>query len=555
MRNNQPVTQHEYDYPDDSTLMSTTDVDSRITYCNAAFIATSGYVHDELMGQPHNMVRHPDMPPAAFADMWATLKAGKSWTALVKNRRKNGDHYWVRANATPMLRDGQLTGYVSVRTKPARAEIEQAEALYAQMREGRLSGMKIYQGLLVRTGLLAPWSFVTQTMSVGWRLFLGLAGMWLIGILALVGAAWLVPGVFDHPWQAVALFAVLQTLALGVGTVALQRQIAAPLRQLAAQAQDVAAGNLKEHPGLDRVDEIGLIARSLNQAGLNLRALVDDVGVQVGGLSATSEQIAQGNHDLSARTEQTAASVEQTAASMEQITATVKQNAATATEAAALAQAASQSATHGGTVVQQVTQTMDGITQSSRKIADIIGVIDGIAFQTNILALNAAVEAARAGEAGRGFAVVASEVRSLAGRSAEAAREIKGLIGASVERVESGARQVEQARQSIQDIVDQVQRVAVLINEINNASVEQAEGVAQIGQAVAQLDQSTQQNAALVEESAAAAESLHGQALRLSEALAVYRVSAEQAPSARAAQPQRTQSTARAPLRLAAKAA
>ena len=555
MRNNQPVTQQEYDYPDDATLMSTTDVDSRITYCNAAFIETSGYSHDELMGQPHNLVRHPDMPPAAFADMWATLKAGKSWTALVKNRRKNGDHYWVRANATPMVRNGQLTGYVSVRTKPARAEIEQAEALYAQMREGRLTGRKIYQGLLVRTGLLAPWSYLRQTLSVGGHVFWGLGLMWLIGILALVGAAWLAPGVFDNPWQAVALFAVLLTLALGVGTAVLQRQIAAPLRQLAAQAQDVAAGNLRETPGLNRVDEIGMIARSINQAGLNLRALVDDVGVQVGGLSSTSEQIAQGNHDLSARTEQTAASVEETAASMEQITATVKQNAATATEATALAQAASESATRGGTVVQQVTQTMDGITQSSRKIADIIGVIDGIAFQTNILALNAAVEAARAGEAGRGFAVVASEVRSLAGRSAEAAREIKGLIGASVERVESGARQVEQARQSIQDIVDQVQRVAVLINEINNASVEQAEGVAQIGQAVAQLDQSTQQNAALVEESAAAAESLHGQALRLSEALAVYRVSAEQAPSARAAQPQRTQSTARAPLRLAAKAA
>ena len=551
MRNNQPVTQQEYDYPDDATLMSTTDVDSRITYCNAAFIETSGYSHDELMGQPHNLVRHPDMPPAAFADMWATLKAGKSWTALVKNRRKNGDHYWVRANATPMVRNGQLTGYVSVRTKPARAEIEQAEALYAQMREGRLTGRKIYQGLLVRTGLLAPWSYLRQTLSVGGHVFWGLGLMWLIGILALLGAAWLAPGVFDHPWQAVALFAVLQTVALGVGTVALQRQIAAPLRQLAAQAQDVAAGSLRETPGLNRVDEIGMIARSLNQAGLNLRALVDDVGMQVGGLSASSEYIA----NSISRTEQTAASVEQTAASMEQITATVKENAATATEASTLARAASASAAHGGAVVQQVKQNMDGITQSSRKIADIIGVIDGIAFQTNILALNAAVEAARAGEAGRGFAVVASEVRSLAGRSAEAAREIKGLIGASVERVESGARQVEQARQSIQDIVDQVQRVAVLINEINNASVEQAEGVAQIGQAVAQLDQSTQQNAALVEESAAAAESLHGQALRLSEALAVYRVSAEQAPSARAAQPQRTQSTARAPLRLAAKAA
>ena len=147
----------------------------------------------------HNIVRHPDMPEAAFADMWATLKAGKSWTALVKNRRKNGDHYWVRANATPMVRNGQLSGYVSVRTKPARAEIEQAEALYAQMRAGRLSGRKLHQGLLVRTGLLAPWSYLTQTLSVGGRVFLGLGLMWLIGVLALLGAAWLAPGVFAHP--------------------------------------------------------------------------------------------------------------------------------------------------------------------------------------------------------------------------------------------------------------------------------------------------------------------------------------------------------------------
>ena len=522
MRKNLPVTQQEHDYPADTTLMSTTDVDSRIGYANEAFIAVSGYGRDELFGQPHNLVRHPDMPEAAFADMWATLKQGKSWTALVKNRCKNGDHYWVCANAAPMVRAGVLTGYVSVRTKPARAEIEQAEALYARMREGRLSGRKLYQGLLVRTGVFAPLSWLSQTMSVGWRLFFGLAGMGLIGILALLGLAWALPGVFDNPWQVVALFAVFQTLALGLSTAALQSQIAAPLRQLAQQAQDVASGNLQESKGFNRIDEIGRIMRSVNQAGLNLRALVDDVGVRVGSLSAISEQIAQGNHDLSARTEQTAASVEQTAASMEEITVTVKQNSATATESSALARTASESAVRGGQVVQQVTQTMNGITESSRKISDIIGVIDGIAFQTNILALNAAVEAARAGEAGRGFAVVASEVRSLAGRSAEAAKEIKGLIGASVEKVDSGAKLVEQARQSIQDIVDQVQRVALLINEINSASVEQAEGVAQIGQAVAQLDESTQQNAALTEESSAAAENLHRQALRLSEALAVY---------------------------------
>ena len=276
MRKNLPVTQQEYDFPPDTTLLSTTDVDSRIGYANAAFIETSGYTHDELMGQPHNIVRHPDMPEAAFADMWATLKAGKSWTALVKNRRKNGDHYWVRANAAPMVRDGRHTGYVSVRTKPARAEIEQAEALYARMREGRLSGQKIYRGLVVRTGLLAPWSWFTQTMSVGGRLFLGLAVMWLIGMLALLGLAWLLPAIFANPWQVVALLGAALTLSLGLSTALLHKQIAAPLQLLVDKAQDVAAGNLKESKGFDRVDEIGQIMRSVNQAGLNLRALVDD---------------------------------------------------------------------------------------------------------------------------------------------------------------------------------------------------------------------------------------------------------------------------------------
>jgi len=476
MRKNLPVTQCEFDYPSDLTLMSTTDVDGNITYANEAFISISGYSRDELIGKPHNLVRHPAVPESAFADMWATLKLGKSWTALVKNRCKNGDHYWVRANVTPMVRSGILTGYVSVRTKPERIEIEQAEALYSSMREGRLRGRKLYQGLLVRTGWLSTWSWLSQTMPVSVRLFFGLFGIWLVGIISLLGIAWAVPSVFENPWLVVTLFGVSLLLFLGFSMFVLKRQISDPLQQLSRQAQDIASGNLHEVKGFDRVDEIGMIMRSINQAGLNLRALVDDVGVRVNNLSSTSGQIAHGNQELSGRTEQTAAS-------MEQITATVKQNADTANEASALAHAASESAVRGGKVVQQVTQTMHGITESSRKISDIISVIDSIAFQTNILALNAAVEAA-------------------------------------------GAKLVERAQKSIHDIVSQVQRAAVLINEINSASVEQTEGVSQIGQAVAQLDDETQRNAALVEESSVAASNLYHQVLCLNEALSVYRYNA-----------------------------
>jgi methyl-accepting chemotaxis protein len=247
-------------------------------------------------------------------------------------------------------------------------------------------------------------------------------------------------------------------------------------------------------------------------------------------VASASAQIASGNHDLSSRTESQASALEQTAASMEQLSATVKQNADSARQANQLALSASGTAVQGGEVVARVVETMKGINDSSRKIADIIGVIDGIAFQTNILALNAAVEAARAGEQGRGFAVVASEVRSLAGRSAEAAQEIKMLINASVERVEQGTLQVDQAGTTMAEVVTGIKRVTDLMGEISAASNEQSQGVAQVGEAVMQMDQVTQQNAALVEEMAAAASSLKSQAQELVETVAVFKLSTGSVP-------------------------
>ena len=514
MRNNQPITQREYEFPADATLMSTTDTQSHITYANAAFIAVSGFERDEILGQPHNMVRHPDMPTQAFADMWATLKAGRSWTALVKNRRKTGDHYWVRANATPIVRGGRVTGYMSVRTKPSRAEIDGAESLYREFREGSAGNRRFHQGLIVRTGVLA-WTSWLQVMPVRWRLRLAVIGM---AGLAVAGAA--ITGVAG---AALAGFAAGATVLGALASLFLEAQISRPLEQVLRQALSVAAGQPGENVQFNRVDEIGMILRAVNQSGLNLRSLVDDVSEQVGGVQTASSEIAQGNGDLSARTEQTASNLQETAASMEQMNSTVKNNADTARQAAQLASSASESAATGGAVVGRVVGTMEEITTASKRIADIIGVIDGIAFQTNILALNAAVEAARAGEQGRGFAVVAGEVRSLAQRSAEAAKEIKGLIGASVEKVESGARQVDEAGRAMSEIVEQVKRVNDLIGEISNATIEQSSGIGQVNIAVSQLDQMTQQNAALVEQSAAAAESLKGQASRLVESVGVFK--------------------------------
>jgi methyl-accepting chemotaxis protein len=267
-------------------------------------------------------------------------------------------------------------------------------------------------------------------------------------------------------------------------------------------------------------------ALALKQALGRVQQTLLQVRASAGSVTTASDEIASGNHDLSSRTEQAASSLQQTASAMEQLTATVRNSAESARQANQLAASAAEVAERGGSVVSQVVSTMDEINASSKKIADIIGVIDGIAFQTNILALNAAVEAARAGEQGRGFAVVASEVRSLAQRSAEAAKEIKGLIGASVERVEAGSKLVADAGQTMGEIVGSVKRVSDVIGEITVASGEQSDGIGQVNTAVTQLDQMTQQNAALVEESTAAAESLRNQAQKLAQALAGFRLAA-----------------------------
>ena len=302
--------------------------------------------------------------------------------------------------------------------------------------------------------------------------------------------------------------------------------IVEPINAAKRAAQIIAEGDLSRSIDVQGRDELADLLGSLAQMQGSLRSLVGQVRSTSDSIGTASAEIATGNQDLSSRTEQTASNLQQTASSMEQLTGTVKQSADSARQANQLASSAAEVAARGGVVVSQVVATMEDINASSKKIADIIGVIDGIAFQTNILALNAAVEAARAGEQGRGFAVVASEVRSLAQRSAEAAKEIKGLIGASVEKVEGGSRLVADAGKTMKEIVGSVQRVSDIIGEITAAASEQSEGIGQVNGAVTQLDQMTQQNAALVEESAAAAESLKEQAVRLAQVVGTFRLDA-----------------------------
>jgi methyl-accepting chemotaxis protein len=319
----------------------------------------------------------------------------------------------------------------------------------------------------------------------------------------------------------VCLLVLVATMLLGILMV---RSITAPIFEAVQVAQTVAAGDLTSHITSHGNNETGQLLSALSDMQVNLVQVVSAVRVGSEGVAAASAEIAQGNHDLSARTESQASALEQTAASMEELSATVKQNADNAKQANQLAQSASLVAVKGGQVVAQVVDTMKDINDSSKKIADIISVIDGIAFQTNILALNAAVEAARAGDQGRGFAVVASEVRSLAGRSAEAAKQIKTLISDSVTRVGQGTVLVNQAGVTMTEVVSSIRRVTDIMGEISAASTEQSQGVAQVGEAVIQMDQVTQQNAALVEQMAAAASSLRAQAQDLVGTVAVFKL-------------------------------
>ncbi len=305
----------------------------------------------------------------------------------------------------------------------------------------------------------------------------------------------------------------------------LSRSIASGVESARVVAQRIGAGDLSQEIKIANNDEIGQLLGALRDMQNNLMGVVRTVRQGSDSVATASSEIAQGNQDLSARTESQASALEETAASMEELGSTVRQNADNAMQANRLAQSASSVAVQGGEVVAQVVETMKSISASSTKIADIISVIDGIAFQTNILALNAAVEAARAGEQGRGFAVVASEVRSLAGRSAEAAKEIKELITASTQCVEQGSTLVDQAGSTMNEVVTSIRRVTDIMGEISAASAEQSAGVAQVGEAMTQMDQATQQNAALVEEMSAAASSLHGQAQELVQSVAVFKLS------------------------------
>ncbi|MDD5227267.1 MAG: methyl-accepting chemotaxis protein [Methylococcales bacterium] len=721
MKLNTPVTNNEIVMTKGSILVSRTDLEGKIIFANDDFLKISGYSRDEMIGQNHNIIRHPDMPAEAFADLWATIKAMRPWAGCVKNRAKSGDFYWVHANMIPEFEKGKLVGYLSVRYAPKKAELEEAKALYAGIKNKTATinptGVKAFINSvkdisLWKKTIFSLMLFSIPTAMVGYNSFLaqnyfelaGVASAVAIGTAINIGVVRELNSTLD---KSVGIFYRLAAKGFGnnfdlkksgvVGDfyrglfsmdVSLSLDIANGKRineealrinsaldnvhssvmvadnnfdiiYLNSSAKmlfkeiepavrtrfpgfnadkilganmdifhtnpkntrdllknlttfcsaDMEIGghfiNIVANPVIDKNgDRIGFVAewvdntaelkatqeisnivqaaaegdferrireldhsgfilelvRNINKLletssiGLNeigrildalshgdltktitndysgmfgqlkddanstvdkLRDVIYQIQDATNTINTSAKEIASGNNDLSNRTEQQAASLEETAASMQELTSTVKHNSENAQHANELAVGASDIASKGVAVVSQVVSTMEAINESSRKIVDIISVIDGIAFQTNILALNAAVEAARAGDQGRGFAVVATEVRSLAQRAAAAAGEIKNLIGDSVEKVEDGTRLVANAGRTMEEIVNAICGVTKIMSEISSASNEQTMGIEQVNQAIGQMDDVTQQNAALVEEAAAAAETLEDQARSL----------------------------------------
>ncbi|MDR9499509.1 MAG: methyl-accepting chemotaxis protein [Hydrogenovibrio sp.] len=731
MRNNQPVTQNEYKVPEDLTLVSKTDLFGTITDCNDAFEAASGYKRDELIGQPHNMIRHPDVPEAVFGDMWTDLKKGIPWTQLVKNRRKDGGYYWVRANATPVYKDGRIAGYMSVRTAVSEEEKKEAAKAYQDIKQGkaRIKHGRLYSGLnLQRLNLLSNFKPTTH---------LGLAIL-LLSVLPVL-LSWWFPELFDKQSLLALSFVLLISMLFygsklnnsNVFAIRALRKMAggqslnshsynpesysgqlrnaiisanqafqenreesacqldqarqlkmaldkiksnvmmadtsynitylnesiqsflkereaklqkalpkfdadnlvgqnidvfhqnpAHQRKMIAELNKPMTANIEvagyyfelamlpihnrsgERTGTlvewrDRTQEVQLLDKvntavkkaqqgylgeridvsqlegvsaelsgSINQLMDGIQNAMNDVirvtkAMSEGDLTQTIEnefdgelgelkeaingsidhlssiivvaieaarvvdgeaqEVSQGSHDLSERVQEQAAALEQTSATMEQMNSTIQHNTDNTQQASKVAEGVQTESQKGSKVMGQTIDAMRAIQDSSHKIVEIVTLIDGIAFQTNLLALNAAVEAARAGEHGRGFAVVAGEVRALAQKSADAAKDIKKLITESVERIDQGTKLADESGSVLKEITRSIDEVTHMIHQVAGATKEQAKGIHQVHQAVTSIDQVTQQNAALVEQTAAASESMRDQANNLTKEMSFFK--------------------------------
>jgi aerotaxis receptor len=511
MRNNQPVTGREYPFPAGKTVISYTNLKGQITRANDAFVELSGFAKDELIGQPHNLVRHPDMPPEAFRDLWDTLKKGRPWSGLVKNRRKNGDHYWVRAYASP-LADG--TGYVSVRVAAAREEISAAEKLYARMRDD--GSLRLDEGALVTNNFLATALRSFSNTGIATRLWL-LATNGILGFVLAAAGTW-----FGMAESTLITLGVLGSLAMLAQAWLVINKFKHELLLLKNSAESIAAGDLASPLPPATKDELGDLNAAISVMRNNLHELIASVSDGIHDLNRTSGDVSVAARNSSKVSEMQSESASGMAAAMQQLSVSIDQVSEHANDAHRVSQTSSIQAVEGGRVIHSAATEMENIASSvnnvaeklhgletySQQISGIANAIREIAEQTNLLALNAAIEAARAGEQGRGFAVVADEVRKLAERTASATTEISEMIvkvqngtqeavkemEVSVSRVNEGVILARQAGDSVSSIRDAAQHAAHDVDYIRNAIQEQSIAARDVAQRIEQIAQGTEEN-------------------------------------------------------------
>jgi aerotaxis receptor len=499
MRVNMPVTNVERHLKDGEFIVSKTDLQGKIVYINRPFMEISGFTEEELMGTDHNIVRHPDMPPAAFADLWGTLRSGKPWRGMVKNRCKNGDYYWVDASANPIWDNGRMIGFMSLRKKASRVDVENAERVYRLFREGNAKGLAIKGGQVVHTGVRS-WVGALFNLSIKTRMALGsilLTGLLIsIGLHQLLGTA----KTDESNMYALGLVGVGLVIVLWMWWL-ITAKLLKPLEDVIIACQAIASGDVRSSQHKHYDNEAGRLMHAINTMAGNIASIVTDLRGAATTMSSANEEISATAQSLSQVASEQAASVEQTSAAVEQMSASITQNAENAKVTDSMAIKAAKEADEGGEAVLETVSAM-------KTIAEKIGIIDDIAYQTNLLALNAAIEAARAGEHGKGFAVVAAEVRKLAERSQLAAQKIGEVAKNSV-------CLAEKAGKILNDMVPSIKKTSDLVQEISAASDEQSSGAGQINSAMNQLNQITQQAASSSEELAATAENMSDQAKQL----------------------------------------
>ena len=513
MRNNGSVTHVERMLRDGEYIVSKTDLQGRIVYVNRPFVEISGFTESELIGASHNIVRHPDMPVEAFADLWHTLKSGRAWRGMVKNRCKNGDHYWVEANANPIWENGAIVGFMSLRVRPTREQIEAADTAYEKFRRGTARGLTIRDGRVVRVG---PVGAVQRWLRPNFATRIGLTGALAITALALAGGialGWVpsaaLPLTPPHSLLALLLVAIM---LIGWSGWFIQRRVLTALAVLTRECQMVASGDLALKDNIDMSNELGGLTHAINTMAGNIASVVSDIRSASSSLAGASTQVSATAQSISQATSEQAAGVEETSATIEQMSASVVLSAEHAKATEAIARTAAGDTRSSGDVVRSTAHAM-------QSIAGKISLIDDIAYQTNLLALNAAIEAARAGEQGRGFAVVAAEVRKLAGRVQIAAQEIGTLTSTTVGHAQ-------QAGGLLENIVPAIGKTADLVQEIAAATSEQATGVQQVSVAMVQLNQAMQSNAAASEELAATSEAMNDQAAHLQTLMGFFKLQA-----------------------------